>query len=87
MNKLTSLDFEFIKDRYFSHILDDGYEISLEPCFNGFDVGIYTPQKELVGEKVCTNLRPFSVFDLTAGSFAYSIALQVANKLYKDHLL
>ena len=39
---------------YFEKFFKNGYSICIEPCLNGFDVGLYQ-NKILIGEKICTN--------------------------------
>lgn len=41
---------------YFEHLLPDGGTICLESCMNGYCVGRYDADKELVKEKVCTRM-------------------------------
>jgi len=59
---LTRSDFEYISGLKYYSFKDEGLgiEITLEPCFNGFDVGVYLlDSKELIREKECTNERGY----------------------------
>jgi len=40
----------------FTHKLGDGGEICLESCLNGYCVGKYDKDLDLIGDKVCTNI-------------------------------
>ena len=40
---------------YFSTIYK-GREICLEPCCNGFDIGVYDQNQNILRPKICTNL-------------------------------
>lgn len=63
---------------YFSAFLPDGNEVCLESCLNGFEVAIYDKSKDLIGEKVCTNLTNF------IGDVAFIEAIILANKKLED---
>ena len=41
---------------YFSATLKDGREVCLESCLNGYCVGIYDKDRDLLGKKTCTNI-------------------------------
>ena len=41
--------------RFFAK-LEDGREVDLESCLNGYCVGIYDKDLNLIGEKTCTNI-------------------------------
>lgn len=79
MAKLTLQDFEQIYIEgtslfYLAYRLLDGETICLEPCFLGLCVARYDAKKQIVGEKVCTNLRTDTVESIEK-------ALELANKL------
>ena len=70
---------------YFSCDLEDGREICLESCLNGYDVAIYR-NKELIGKKVCTNLEGMLESQIMPGfsvmsGEALEKAIEIANKL------
>ena len=70
---------------YFSHILEDGREVCLESCLNGYDVAIYDKNKNLIGKKECTNIEGMMEMQIMPGfsmgtSEALEKALKIANK-------
>ena len=81
--KLTPADFKRIQIEntnlgYLSHTLPAGEEVCLESCLNGFDVAVYNKNKNLIGEKTCTNLNPINII------LALNKALEIANQKIKD---
>lgn len=89
------------KKYYFSfrdHMLQ--IEICLEPCFNGFDVGLYDYDSFLVGKKECTDLKDGVYKDeeinntgmekeiyqgtLERSEKAWDKALKLANRIYRE---
>ncbi len=69
----------------FTYQLDDG-EIVLESCMNGYCVGIYDDNLNLVGEKVCTNIEGMMEMQIMPGfsmgtAEALPKAVEIANKL------
>jgi len=71
----------------FSKVLEDGREICLEACFNGYDVAIYRDQ-ELIGEKECTNMEGILEAQIIPGfsiltGEALQRAIEIANKKLK----
>ncbi len=66
--------------------LDDGREVDLESCLNGYDVAIYDKDLNLIGEKVCTNLEGLLESQIVPGfsmmtGEALEKAIKIANKL------
>lgn len=59
---------------YFSY-KQGKYEICLEPCLNGYDVGLYI-YENLIQDKICTNLEVWQKDD------ALNKAVEIANKLW-----
>ena len=70
----------------FTHKLKDGGEICLESCMNGYCVGKYDKDLNLIGEKECTNIdsmleaQIMPGFSLGTGE-ALEKAVVIANKL------
>jgi len=69
---------------YFTHTLDDGREVCLESCLNGYCVGVYE-NKQLIGEKTCTNIDGMLEMQIIPGfstgtGEALEKALKIANK-------
>lgn len=62
---------------YFSKFLPDGREVCLESCLNGFDVAIYDQNKDLIGEKTCTDYPDTRMPSLIE-------AIRIANKKVKE---
>lgn len=91
MKKLTLYDFTIedesgLTGHRFYRKLDDGREISLEGCLNGYDVALYDKDLNLIGEKICTNLKDLNDFGLVWGYGEFSMkalerALEIANVL------
>lgn len=74
----------------FTHKLPDGGEICLEACLNGYDVGVYDKDLNLIGEKECTNIPGMEEAQIMPGfsmgtGEALEQAVQIANKLGKKH--
>ena len=75
---------------YFACFLDDGREVCLESCLNGYDIAVYR-DKELIGEKVCTNIEGMLEMQIMPGfsigtGEALEKAIKIANKLIKTNL-
>ena len=71
---------------YFSHIMEDGKEVCLESCLNGYCVGLYDKKGgNLIGEKICTKIdgmlesQIISGFSIMTGE-ALEKAIKIANK-------
>ena len=73
--------------RFFTK-LEDGREVDLESCLNGYCVAIYDKDLELIGEKVCTNLEGMLESQIMPGfsimtGEALDKAIKIANRLLK----
>jgi hypothetical protein len=72
---------------YFTYLDENGYEVCLESCLNGYDVAIYK-DKELLVEKQCTDIdgmleaQIIPGFSMLGGE-ALQKALAIANDMYK----
>lgn len=66
-------------DGYYSY-RGDGYELCLEPCLNGFDVGLYSHEGELLFPVKCTRLT-----GIYTQSRAYKSAIIIILELYKQY--
>jgi len=72
----------------YTHKLDSG-EICLESCMNGYCVGRYDKDLNLIGEKVCTNIdgmleaQIMPGFSMGAGE-ALQKAVDIANKQFGE---
>ena len=70
--------------RFFAK-LEDGREVDLESCLNGYCVGIYDKDLNLIGEKTCTKIdgmlesQIMSGFSILTGE-ALEKAIKIANK-------
>jgi hypothetical protein len=87
MKQLTPQDFKPIKvngSTYFSCMLEDGREVCIEPCMNGYDVAIYR-DTELIGKKICTDVKLLESETVDGTVFLYVAAakkaIDIANKL------
>lgn len=72
----------------FTHFTDDGREICLESCLNGYCVGIYDKNKNLIDEKECTNIEMMLEMQIIPGfsmgtGEAIEKAIKIANKKLK----
>jgi hypothetical protein len=70
----------------FTHQLEDGGEICLESCLNGYCVARYDKAKDLIGEKECTNVEGMELMQIAPGfsmgtGEALMQAVEIANKL------
>ncbi len=65
---------------YFSHTLEDGREVCIEPCLNGFDIAIYNLDKDVIGEKTCTNMDGYQ-YQLIE---AMKRAIEIVNQKLRD---
>jgi len=68
---------------------DGKYEVCLESCLNGYDVAIYDMNKNLIGEKECTNIEGMLEMQIMAGfsmgsGEALTKAVEIANRKYKS---
>jgi hypothetical protein len=71
----------------FTHKLDNGGEICLESCMNGYCVGKYDKDLNLVGEKTCTNIDGMLEAQIMPGfSMGTGEALQKAVEIANDKL-
>lgn len=69
----------------FTHKLKDGGEICLESCLNGYCVGKYDQNLNLIGEKECTNIESMMEMQIMPGfsigtGEALKKAIEIANK-------
>jgi len=72
----------------FTHWLADGGEICLESCLNGYDVAIYDKERNLIGEKKCTNIKEMLEMQIVPGfsmgtGEALERAIEIANRKLK----
>ncbi len=70
----------------FTHKLEDGGEICLESCLNGYCVGRYDKNLDLVGKKTCTDIGGMMEMQIVPGfsmgtGEALEKALEIANTL------
>lgn len=71
----------------FTHKLDDG-EICLESCLNGYCVGIYDKNLNLIGEKTCTNIEGMAEAQIMPGfSLGTGEALEKAVEIANEKVL
>lgn len=69
--------------------LDDGREINLESCMNGYCVALYDENLDLIGEKRCTktegmlDMQIMPGFSIGTGE-ALMDAVKIANEMLKD---
>lgn len=73
-------------NHYFKHKLEDGGEICLEACLNGYCVGRYDKDLNLVGEKECTDIEGMEEMQILPGfsmgtGEALEKAVKIANRL------
>lgn len=71
---------------YFKHELPDGGEICLEACMEGYCVGRYDKNKDLIGEKTCTRVDGMMEAQIMPGfsmgtGEALQKAVEIANTL------
>jgi hypothetical protein len=70
----------------FTHKLEDGGEICLESCMEGYCVGKYDKDLNLIGSKICTKISGMMErqiapgFSMATGE-AIEKAIEIANKL------
>lgn len=92
MNKLTIGS--FIREgnagsfgHRFYRKLEDGREVDLESCFNGYDVAIYDKDLNLIGEKTCTDIEGMLEMQIMPGfSIGTGEALEKAVKIANEKL-
>ena len=73
--------------RFFTK-LEDGREVNLESCLNGYCVGIYDKDLNLIGEKTCTKIDGMLESQIAPGfSIMSGKALQKAVKIANKKLL
>lgn len=70
----------------FTYKLPDGGEICLESCLNGYCVGRYDKELNLIGEKECTDIKGMLEMQIMPGFSigtldAINKAIEIANKL------
>lgn len=96
--KITKKDFKkFVGDIHYFYYFEYnnlGYEVTLEPCLNGFDVALYNRdirarRYELVTEKFCTNLRgyKFEIKDYERDDKTWDLAIKMANKIVDEYII
>ena len=66
--------------------LEDGREVDLESCLNGYDVAVYDKDLNLIGEKVCTDIEGMKLMQIMPGfsmgtGEALVKAIKIANEL------
>lgn len=70
---------------YYLYTFTDGHEIKMQPCLNGFDVSLISPEGKLV-EKKCTDLGyTFDIYERmpVIRYEAFDLAIKIANKYYR----
>jgi hypothetical protein len=70
---------------YFSHVTEDGREVCLEACMEGYCVGIYDQMGFVEGEKTCTKMPNYSDAQIfpgfsTMNGEALEKAVEIANE-------
>lgn len=70
----------------FTHKMEDGGEICLESCLNGYCVGRYDKDLNLIGEKTCTNTEGMEFQIVPGFSIATGEALEEAVKIANTKL-
>jgi hypothetical protein len=65
--------------------LEDGREVDLESCLEGYDVAIYDKELNLIGEKTCTKIEGMLEMQIMPGfsigtGEALEKAVKIANK-------
>ena len=68
---------------------DGKYEVCLEACLNGYDVAVYDINRNLIGEKECTDIEGMLEMQIMPGfsmgtGEALQKAIEIANKKYKS---
>lgn len=72
---------------YFKHITEDGREVCLEACLEGYCVGIYDKEQSLIGEKTCTKIEGMLEMQIMPGfSMGTGEALMKAVEIANDKL-
>lgn len=103
MKKLEASDFQIIpvgEGNYYMEYKFNDKTVCIEPCFAGFCVAIYDNKKDIIGDKVCTDLkddrfllrvtrfsppmRTNNFGDLQASIIALEIANSLVEKLSKS---
>lgn len=75
---------------YLSHELEDGKEVCLESCLNGYCVGIYDRKGgNLIGDKTCTKIEGMLESQIAPGfsiltGEALEKAIKIANSKLKE---
>lgn len=85
MKKLTAKNFEYAENSGIVYLTykSGSFEICLEPCLNGFCVGLYDDNQELLKPKACTNIDLVSMADKTnALGEPLEKAMTLANQLW-----
>ena len=81
---LKAEDFKLIKAenniRYLQYKFKDGTKrsICLEPCLNGFCIGYYDGEDEMITDKICTNIHGQLIYQDVLNK-----ALRIANHIIK----
>lgn len=70
---------------YFTTKLEDNREVCLEACLNGYCVGVYDENQNLIGEKTCTDINGYMDAQIVPGfsvmnGDALEQAVAIANK-------
>lgn len=70
--------------RFFTK-LEDGREVDLESCMNGYCVAIYDENLDLIGDKTCTNIEGMLEMQIIPGlsigtGEALERAIEIANE-------
>lgn len=84
MKKLEVEDFKIVElengNSYLSYDFEDGREMCLEACMNGFDVALYDRDCNLLKEKMCTdlNMKKYNIHK------ALAVAVKMANMILRE---
>jgi hypothetical protein len=92
MKKLTIEDFKKVAvgvgfPSFLQHYTKDMRQVCLEPCLEGFCIGIYDDEDELIGEKRCTKITPNPEllgafrFGEEVSAEALNVAIAIANEM------
>jgi len=87
MKKLTIEDFEKVSfgvglPTVYRYFTKDMRQVCLEPCLQGFCIGIYDDDENLIGTKKCTNLsNAHMTFGEEVDKDALTKALKIANQM------
>lgn len=90
MKTLTIKDFKKVSvgvgfPEFYQHFTKDMRQVCLEPCLQGFCIGIYDDEEELIGTKRCTNLsNEHMTFGEEVDRDALEMALKIANEMIAE---